>query len=77
MGFLVVKDPQRSAPARSEEVWINVDDIEQMREVNTSEGLVVFVYQTQSKHEVVNTNAAAIALAIHEIRTGNLPFLRI
>lgn len=77
MGFLVVKDPQRSAPARSEEVWINVDDIEQMREINTSQGVVVYLYQTDSKHEVVNASAEKIARAVHEIKKGNLPFLRI
>ena len=77
MGFLVVKSARIGAPNWSEDAWIKIDDIDLMREVERPEGVCVIVHQTGTKHEIMNTSAEQIARAIHEVRTGNLPFLRI
>ena len=76
MGFLVVKSVRGCALGDSEEVWVKIDDIDLMREHETPRGRLVVIHQTGTKHEVM-TSAETIARAIYEIRTANLPFLRI
>jgi hypothetical protein len=77
MGFIVVNSKKPSAPSWGDEAWININDIDLMREVNTPDGVCLMIYQTGTKHEIFGVTAERIARAIQEVRVSGLPFLRV